>query len=110
MKTKLTSALLPALAAVVCVVGSPAKASEIQIGDILVCYACDGSGTDPSGVAAIDAAVTANPALSDGILFDFQNTSGSAITGGVFSVGGPGTSHADSFALPAIAAGSSFIL
>src|ERR1017187_309697 len=102
MNIKLTSALLPALAAVVVLVGSPAKAGQIPIGDILVCYACDGTGTDPTGVSAIDTAVAANVSgMSDAILFDFVNTSAFAITGGVFSVSGGGA-VADSFALPTI--------
>jgi hypothetical protein len=79
-----------------------AKASTI--GDILVCYACQNSGN-----AAVDTALAANPSVAaDGLLFAFQNTSGAAITGGVLSVGG--TSPADSFTLPTIAAGSTFIL
>ena len=90
------SALL-ALCAVV-----PAHAA--QIGQIFVCYACQNTGD-----AVIDAALTANPSVAfDGILFAFKNTSSAAITGGVFSVSG--TSPADSFAIPNIAAGGEFIL
>jgi hypothetical protein len=74
------------------------------IGDIFVCYACQNTGD-----ATIDAALTANPGVaSDGILFAFKNTSGAAITGGVFSVGG--TSPSDSFVVPIIEPGGEFIL
>lgn len=80
-----------------------APASATQVGQILVCYACQHTGN-----AAIDAALAVNPGVaSDGILFAFENTSSTAITGGVFSENG---SPADSFALPSIAAGSTFIL
>jgi len=73
------------------------------IGDIFVCYACQNTG-DP----AIDAALVTHPNVaSDGILFAFKNTSGSDITGGIFSV--TGASPNDTFALPTIAAGSEFI-
>lgn len=79
-------------------------ANASQIGQILVCYACQNTG-DP----IIDAALTANPGVaSDAILFAFKNTSAFAITGGVFSVSG--TSPSDSFGLPNIPAGSEFIL
>jgi hypothetical protein len=74
------------------------------VGTIYACYACQNTGN-----AAIDAALTANPSVaSDGLLFAFVNTSGSAITGGVFTV--KGTLPNDSFALPTIAAGGTFIL
>jgi len=74
------------------------------IGDIFVCYACQNTGD-----ATIDAALAANTGVaSDGILFAFKNTSGSAITGGVFSVGG--TSPSDSFVVPIIEPGGEFIL
>ena len=74
------------------------------IGDIFVCYACQNTGD-----AAIDAALANNPGVaSDGILFAFKNISSSAITGGVFSLGG--TSPSDSFALPTLEAGGEFIL
>jgi PEP-CTERM motif len=74
------------------------------IGDIYVCYACQNTGD-----AAIDAALANNPGVaSDGILFAFKNTSGSAITGGVLSLSA--TSPSDSFSLPTIAAGGEFIL
>ncbi len=75
-----------------------------QIGQVYACYACQNTGD-----AAIDAALTANSSVAfDGILFAFKNTSGSAITGGTFSVSG--TSPSDSFSLPTIAAGAEFIL
>jgi hypothetical protein len=84
--------------------GALVPAQAAQIGQIFVCYACQNTGD-----TAIDAALTANPSVSfDGILFAFKNTSSAAITGGVFSLSG--TSPADSFALPSIAAGSEFIL
>ena len=108
MKTSVTLLRALIFLAAAGLVQFPAHAT--QIGTILVCYACDGTGTQPTGDAAIDAAVSANPGLSDGILFDFDNTSGFAITGAVFSVGGSGTTTPDSFALPTIAAGSEFIL
>ncbi len=93
-KTMLAASLLAAAIA-------PAYAT--QVGEIYSCYACQNSGN-----AAIDAALAANPSVaSDGLLFAFVNTSGSAITGGVFSVTG---SVDDSFALPTIAAGGTFIL
>jgi hypothetical protein len=73
------------------------------IGEIFVCYACQNTGN-----TAIDAALANNPDVaSDGILFAFVNTSGFAISGGVFSENG---SPNDSFMLPAIAAGATFIL
>jgi len=81
-----------------------APASAAQIGQIFVCYACQNTGD-----TAIDAALTANPSVAfDGILFAFKNTSSSAITGGTFALSG--TSPADSFAIPNIAAGGEFIL
>ena len=80
----------------------PVHAAEI--GQVFVCYACQNTGD-----TAIDAALTANPSVAfDGILFAFKNTSSSAITGGTFSLSG--TSPADSFAIPSIAAGGEFIL
>jgi hypothetical protein len=80
----------------------PAGAS--QIGTIYVCYACQNSGN-----TAIDAALTANPGVAgDGILFAIINTSAFAITGGTFSVSN--STPADSFSLPTIAAGATFIL
>ena len=82
--------------------GIPAHATEV--GQILVCYACQNSGNP-----AIDAALTANPGVaSDGILFAFVNSSSSAIAGGLFSVSN--ASPADSFIVPTIAAGSTYIL
>src|ERR1700676_923167 len=81
-----------------------ARVQAATIGNVYVCYACQNTG-DP----AIDAALAAHSDVaSDGILFAFKNTSGSAITGGVFSLSG--TSPGDSFALPTIAAGGEFIL
>jgi hypothetical protein len=81
--------------------GSVALAA--QVGQILVCYACTGTGN-----AAIDAALTANPGVAtDGLLFAFVNTSASAITGGIFSVSN--SSPADSFVVPALAAGGTYI-
>jgi len=93
-KTLLAASLLAAVIA-------PAYAT--QVGEIYACYACQNTGN-----AAVDAALTANPSVaSDGLLFAFVNTSGSAITGAVFSVTG---STNDSFALPTIGAGATFIL
>jgi hypothetical protein len=83
---------------------APAHAT-INVGEILACYACQNSGN-----AAIDAALatgTGPDVASDGLLFAFVNTSGSPITGGVFSENG---SPNDSFALPTLAANSTFIL
>lgn len=78
--------------------------ASTQVGDILVCYACQNTGN-----TAIDAALAANPGVaSDGILFAFVNTSGSAITGGTFSVSN--ASPNDMFTLPTVAANSTFIL
>src|ERR1700676_5353422 len=83
--------------------GIVAPVHAAQIGQIFACYACQNTG-DP----AIDAALANNPSVSsDGILFAFKNTSSFAITGGVFSLSG--TSPADSFTLPTIAAGGEFI-
>jgi hypothetical protein len=80
-------------------------ASATTVGDILACYACNTTGN-----SAVDAALTANPSVAnDGILFAFVNTSNNAITGGVFSVSGTST-VTDSFALPTIAANSTYIL
>ena len=94
--------LIGLLALVAVSVSAPMHAAVI--GDIYVCYACQDTG-DPT----IDAALANNPGVaSDGILFAFKNTSGSAITGGVFSVNG--ASPNDSFTLPTLAAGSEFIL
>ena len=45
---------------------------------------------------------------SDGLLFAFVNTSASAITGGIFSVSN--SSPVDSFVVPALAAGGTYIL
>ena len=82
-------------------IATPAHAN--QIGTISVCYACQDTGD-----TAIDAALAANPSVAfDGILFAFKNTSAFAITGGVFSLSG--TSPADSFVVPTIAAGGEFI-
>jgi hypothetical protein len=80
------------------------SASATSVGDILVCYACNTTGN-----AAVDTALAANPSVAgDGLLFAFVNTSGTAITGGSFSVSG--TSPADTFTVPTIAAHSTFIL
>jgi hypothetical protein len=90
------------LAALLALNSSSIRAS--QIGIVTVCYACQNNGD-----VAVDAALAANPGVaSDGILFDFDNTSAFAITGGIFSVSG--TSPADSFALPTIPAHTEFIL
>jgi hypothetical protein len=108
MTGKLTLTFLSTLAAMMFVASLPAHAD--QIGTVLVCYSCDGTGTLPTGVSAIDTAVTANAlGMSDAILFDFVNTSTFPITGGVFSVSGGGA-VTDSFAVPTIAADSSFTL
>ena len=83
---------------------SLASANAGQVGTIYVCYTCNTTGN-----SAIDAALTANPSIAnDGILFAFINTSGFSINGGVFSV--TNASPADSFTLPTIAAGGTFIL
>jgi hypothetical protein len=83
---------------------STLSASATTVGDILVCYACNTTGN-----AAVDAALAANPGVaSDGILFAFENTSGTAITGGLFQLSG--TSPNDSFVVPTIAANSTYIL
>jgi hypothetical protein len=80
-------------------------ASAGTVGEILACYAC----TTATGNAAIDAALAANPTVAvDGILFAIVNTSNTDITGATFSVSGP--TLTDSFALPTIAANSTFIL
>ena len=93
---------IPALA-LVTLVGQGGPMHAAQIGQILVCYACQNTGN-----AAIDAALAANSGVaSDGILFAFTNTSAFAITGGTFS---ENASPADTFALPTIAAGATFIL
>jgi hypothetical protein len=93
-------ALVPAL---------PATAATV--GEILACYACNFN--DPPGATgntAIDNALTNNPSVAaDGILFAFVNTSSTSIVGGTFSVSGVGT-VTDSFALPTIAANSTYIL
>lgn len=103
LRSLLTSGLLPmfALAALLGAAAAPAHAA--QVGQILVCYACQNTGN-----ATIDAALTANPGVaSDGLLFAFVNTSASNITGAHFSENG---TPADSFALPTITAGSTYIL
>jgi hypothetical protein len=101
MRLTLTSVPFLFSAVLLALVALPAHAS--QIGTISVCYACQNTG-DP----LIDAALAANPGVaSDGILFAFKDTSGFAITGGVFSLSG--TSPADSFIVPTIAAGGEFI-
>ncbi len=83
---------------------SLASASAAQVGTIYVCYACNTTGN-----SAIDTALAANPSVaSDGVLFAFINTSGFSINGGVFSVSN--ASPADSFALPTIAAGGTYII
>ncbi len=83
---------------------TPASAAPTQVGDVLVCYTCSATGN-----AAVDAALAANPGVSsDGILFAFVNTSSAPIAGGTFEV--IGTSPSDSFALPTIAANSTYIL
>jgi len=83
--------------------GLAAPIHAAQVGEILACYACSSTGN-----AAVDAALANNPDVaSDAILFAFVNTSGSPITGGVFSEAGL---PADSFVVPTIGAGSTFIL
>ena len=82
----------------------PALAATTQVGQVLVCYTCTNTGNP-----VIDAALAANPGVSsDGILFAFVNTSGSAIGGGVFDVSG--ASPNDSFTIQSIAAHSTFVL
>jgi hypothetical protein len=104
MKTRFMSTTF-SLALVLGAGVNSAPANATQIGEILACYACQNTGN-----SAIDSALAtgSGPAVaSDGLLFAFVNTSGSAITGGVFSETG---SPNDSFALPTLAANSTFIL
>jgi hypothetical protein len=97
---KMANLALTALAVLFAI--QPVRAA--QIGEIFVCYACQNTGN-----SAIDAALANNPGVAgDGILFAFDNTSSSSITGGILSV--TGASPNDSFALPTIAANSEFIL
>jgi hypothetical protein len=101
MRITLTSVSCFGFAALLALAVVSAQASPI--GTITVCYACQNTG-DP----LIDAALAANTGVaSDGILFAFKNTSSFAITGGLFSLSG--TSPADSFVVPTIAAGGEFI-
>src|ERR1017187_6079069 len=80
--------------------GSDAHASVV--GDILACYACQNTGN-----AAVDAALVANPSVaSDGLLFAFENTSGTQVTNAVFNV----TGSSDSFNIGTIAANSTVII
>src|SRR5581483_8363000 len=59
---------------------APAHAGTVAVGSIYACYACQNTGDQ-----AIDDALAANPSVAnDGLLFEFNNTSGTAITGGVF--------------------------
>ncbi len=93
-------ALLPL--AMLMVAGATARAG--QVGEILACYACQNTGN-----SAINAALALNPAVaSDGLLFAFVNTSSFDITGGKFSV--TNATPNDSFTLPTIVAGATFIL
>jgi hypothetical protein len=79
---------------------SSAKATVV--GDILACYACQNTEN-----AAVDAALVANPSVaSDGLLFAFENTSGTQITNAVFNV----TGSSDSFNIGTIAANSTVIV
>ncbi len=83
---------------------SVTSAKAGQVGEILACYACQSSGN-----ASVDSALAASPGVaSDGPLFAFVNTSSSAISGGTFSVSN--ATPADSFTLPSIGAGSTYIL
>ena len=92
--------LILALIGVVGMWGSHANATVV--GDILACYACSGTGN-----AAVDAALAANPGVAgDGLLFAFENSSGTAITNATFNV----TGSADSFSIGTIAANSTYIL
>jgi hypothetical protein len=85
-----------------CLAATSAGAAT-PIGSIYACYACQNTGD-----ATIDAALSANPSVaSDGLLFEFNNTSSTAITGAVFGV--KAGSYTDSYALPTIAAHSSLI-
>jgi hypothetical protein len=94
--------IVKATFAVVLVATAVVPMHATQIGTIWACYACQNTGNP-----IIDAALAANSGVAgDGILFAFMNTGSSAITGGVFSV----SSNADSFSLPAIPAGGTFIL
>jgi hypothetical protein len=80
------------------------------VGEILACYACNLSFGGATGNTAIDTALANNPSVAaDGILFALVNTSNTSIVGGTFSVSGAGT-VTDSFALPTIAANSTYIL
>jgi len=88
--------------AMLVVTGTTARAG--QVGEILACYACQNTGN-----SAIDAALALNPGVaSDGLLFAFVNTSSFDITGGVFAV--TNATPNDSFMLPTIVAGATFIL
>ena len=93
-----------ALAATCTAAGLALPAMAAARVDIYACYACQNSGN-----AAIDAALAANPSVaSDGLLFAFVNTSGTALTNAVFSVGN--AAPADSFSIGSLAAGATFIL
>ena len=81
-------------------------AYSAQIGTIFACYACQSTGnTAIDTYLATGAGGTA--VAGDGLLFAFVNSGASPLTGGVFTVDGTIT---DTFALPAIAAGGTFIL
>ena len=78
-------------------------AGATPVGAIYACYACQNSG-DPS----IDSVLAAHPDVaSDGLLFEFKNTSGAAITGGTFSVSTG--AYSDTFSVGIIAAYSDVI-
>ncbi len=81
---------------------TPAAAAT-TVGSIYACYACQNTGNQ-----LVDAALAANPDVaSDGLLFAFFNTSGSAITGATFNLSAG--SYTDSFTLPTLAANSGYI-
>ncbi len=88
-------------------VSEPVRATVV--GEILACYACNGTNTAPTGNAAIDAALAANRSVAiDGLLFAFVNTSGSAITNATFNLSSS-YPYTDSYSLGTVAANSTVI-
>lgn len=78
-----------------------------QVGTMYACYACSNTGN--TVIDSYLATGSGGPAVaSDGLLFEFVNTSANPITGGVFSVSN--ASPNDSFSLPTIAPNGTFIL
>ena len=97
--------LSSALAVVLSLCHVPQTGAQV-VGDILGIYAAPSTfdlGTPGSGT-------TLNSLIqADAVGFVIENTSGSAITNGVFNIGGTGGSPAaDTFNVPTIAAGSYF--